>query len=208
MANVYNEDLCRQCAQSGQETCCQHNGCAYLPSDFESLEYEDLYNKIYEGNITIRANIFPGLHEATWSFFLYLKARNINEDIVDFYGQSGQCKMLTETGCFYSKEERPAYGRGLQPIQIGGPCHQTIDDIYTRNEWIKYQPVLTEIVKRLTNRDALDIFIEEINKHDGFLSTIVNKRPYLPAEETLEQLEEYERLIRRNSTIINQRKKK
>ena len=171
MLEYINKDICSECGGN----CCKKNGCAYLPEDFKSMEYEYLYNLIKEGNISIELGTFEihttdelcekfnikNCDDDLWSYYLYLKVRNVNSEIINFVGNESQCSMLTENGCAYSDSERPTYGLSLIPKK-GKKCEQiankfTCEVIY---DWIKHQDVLRKIVCNLTNKTIKQLLKE------------------------------------------------
>lgn len=183
MENHTNYEMCKECGG----VCCLASGCPFLPEDFESMKFEYLKKKIEEGYITIRGDLFGKFanYEA-WSFYMYLKVSNYGEGIVNFLGNNAPCIMYTPNGCPFSLEERPAFGRCLKPIQIGGPCDQTIDVNQFRNEWAKYHDVLYQLVKYFTNKDAKDLFVQQISDMDHSFVAL-KSLPYYHPEEALSE---------------------
>lgn len=191
MPEYINKDLCKECGGH----CCKKNGCMYLPEDFESMEYDYLLNIIKEGNISIRLNfinihgtlelydklniteIDPN-HQDFWSYYLYLKARNIDSGIIDFLGEKSRCCMLTENGCAYTDDERPTYGLSLIPKK-GEKCKQLANKYFYEvdYDWIKYQDVLRKIVSELANK-TVDELIEEASKESDFIAAYLNSKSY------------------------------
>jgi len=174
MEEYINKDICKECGG----VCCMKNGCMYLPEDFESMEYEYLYNLINKGNISINLSIFS-IHgtlklcnkfnitditpsnQDLWSFYLFLKVRNIHSDIIDFTDKKSPCIMLTEKGCAYNDNERPTYGLSLVPkknekcIQIANKY--SLEVMY---DWIKHQDVLNKLIFNISNKNTMDLFKE------------------------------------------------
>lgn len=191
-----NKEMCSLC----QGVCCKRTGCMYLPEDFESLEYEYLKSRIDEGFITIAGFYHTDfLHADEWTYILFLKARNIEQDIVDFTGNKSKCRMLTDTGCGYDDENRPSYGKSLIPTRVGGPCKQPIGRYETRREWTKYQEVLNKLVFHYTNQLAYDYLMHQ-NKilNDEFINIVIKGTYYTP-KQTDDIIEDYLKEIRKHS---------
>lgn len=187
MIHCVDKEICKEC----KGACCKRTGCIYLPEDFHSMEYEYLLELIKKGNISINLDIFKihgtldlynkfkisdvtPFNQDLWSFYLYLRARNINSDIIDFLGKEGTCSMLTENGCSYKDSERPSLGLSLIP-QKNGDCKQ-IAKQYTYQimfDWIKHQDVLNKIVFKLSNKSPLDLF-KEACENDAFYRFFCN----------------------------------
>lgn len=191
MSEYINKELCKECGGS----CCKRNGCMYLPEDFESMEYDYLLNKIKEGNISICLNfitihgtleLYKELnikkidpdHQDFWSYYLYLKVRNIDSGLIDFLGERSQCSMLTENGCAYSDNERPTFGLSLVPKK-GEKCKQTAKKYFYEvdYDWIKHQDVLRKIVSELTNK-TVDELIEEASKESYYIAAYLNTKSH------------------------------
>lgn len=163
-----------------------------MPKDFESMEYEYLKQKIDEGFITIAGFYHTGfLHADEWTYILVLKARNIEQEIVDFTRNKSRCRMLTDTGCGYDDEKRPSYGKALIPTHVGGPCKQPIERYETRREWTKYQEVLNKLVFHYTNQLPYDYLMYQ-NKilNDEFINILI-KGPYYTPKQTDDIIENY-----------------
>lgn len=170
MEPYINKDICGKCVDS----CCKRTGCIYLPEDFESMEYEYLLNLILEGNISIVVSVFyvhptiellekyniSDLSTEFWSYYLYLKVRNIDSDIIDFLNKRSSCSMLTDSGCFYSDDKRPSLGLSLIPKKPNGPCFQSARKYNSEidYDWIKYQDVLNRIVFTISGETTSQLF--------------------------------------------------
>lgn len=159
METYTNYDMCKECGG----VCCLASGCAYLPQDFESMDFEYLKEKIEEGNITICGSLFGKFANYTaWSFFMYLKISNFGEKNVNFIGGTAPCSLYTPDGCPLTLEERPSYAKTVKPTKVGGPCEQTMPHEEFREAWAKHFDVLAQLVKYFTNKDAIELFKEEL----------------------------------------------
>jgi len=177
MGKYLNKKKCSECGG----VCCKRCGCMYLPEDFASMEYEDLLKLINVGNISINIHIFDifgtsliyekyGFYNAAtynkrlWSYYLYLRARNIDGDIIDFFGGENTCSMLSDKGCKYSDNERPSLGLSLIPRKRKGeecvqPAYKYLYEIMY--DWIKYQKVLEQIVIKIAGKTSIDLLAEK-----------------------------------------------
>ncbi len=177
MEKYLNKKICSECGG----ICCKKCGCMYLPEDFVSMEYESLLNVIKIGNISISISIFnifyggnsdksptyekisPN-HNILWSYYLYLRARNINRDIIDFFGIEGTCSILGDKGCKYSDSERPSLGLSLIPRKAkDGGCVQLADkySYEIMYDWIRYQKVLEQIIINISGKTSIDLIAEK-----------------------------------------------
>lgn len=91
-----------------------------------------------------------------------MRARNKNANIIDLITNGGPCINLTENGCVLSEEERPSYGLLAKPAKIGGPCRGF--DSGDAINWLDYSDVLDKLIKYYTNKEMIDIIVEEISK--------------------------------------------
>lgn len=143
-----NKDICKKCGGR----CCKKSGCDYSPSDFTDLSFNALLEKLNEGKISIVAALriekLPNGSKYV-NPFLYLRARNLNRDIIDLFSMKTTCSQLTEIGCKYNFDERPSYGKNLVP-KDNGVCYPLKNPNLILEEWDSYQKVLSRIVKRMT----------------------------------------------------------
>ena len=143
-----NLDICKKCGG----LCCKKSGCDYLPRDFSDLSFNELYQKLEEGNISIVAMLrFERLSNGKLVVnpFLYLRARNKNREIIDLFSMKTTCSMLQENGCTYSYKDRPSMGKNLVP-NSNHKCYPLENPIQLIEDWSSYQKVLSKIVKRMT----------------------------------------------------------
>lgn len=191
MIHCIDKAICKEC----KGACCKRTGCTYLPEDFDSMEYQYLLDLINKGNISIDLHIFKihgtfelynkfkisnvtPFNQDLWSFYLYLRARNIKSDIIDFLGKEGTCSMLTENGCSYSDNQRPSLGLSLIP-QKNGDCKQIAKQYAYQImfDWIKYQDVLDRIVFKISNKSTLDLF-KDVCMNNDYLRFWLNNFSY------------------------------
>lgn len=153
MVNVEkNEDLdiCRECGG----ICCIKCGCDYGAGDFIDKSYKSLLESLSLGDKSIVAMIdfkTLGKDKIVAEPILYIRARNINRDIVDLVSMKTRCSQLGENGCNYDYDYRPLGGRNLCPSKPeDGPCRPVISPLYILNTWKPYQTQLRKIVKYYT----------------------------------------------------------
>lgn len=192
MLQYLNKKRCSDC----KGLCCKRNGCMYLPEDFSSMEYESLFNVINEGNISINVSIFDFFasnelckkynlfnetpyEKSFWSYYLYLRARNINNGIISFFEDESPCSMLDDKGCKYSDNERPSLGLSLVPEKRKGEGCKQIAYKYIYEvmyDWIKYQDVLEKIVLKVTGKSSWNLLVEKSELDPtGYLSLYFKK---------------------------------
>ena len=159
MVEYENKELCKECGG----LCCKKCGCDYYIEDFESFEIDYLQKRILENNISIVAAVdFRRISNGKLTMvpLLYLRARNVDRGPVDLISLKKQCSLLTDTGCTYTKEERPSGGLNLIP-KIGG-CENLRDQLEMIKEWNKYQKILQRIVKRITGKSVDAVLREDV----------------------------------------------
>ncbi len=179
MESYINYEMCKKCGGA----CCKQNGCIYLPKDFENLSFDYLKKEIDKGYISISGQPFV-LFKDAWSFLLYLRARNVNSNIVDLFPVGGPCALLTDTGCSLDETKRPSLGLMVESTKIGGPCKKKYDSDIALN-WLDYDDVLSKLIKYYTNMGIQDIICEQINNK---ISTIKTK---IEAKEVLTSMEQF-----------------
>lgn len=174
MEKFENKDLCKACGGK----CCKKSGCDYASTDFNNLGINSLYEILVEGRISIVAGIVFEILPNGKLFatpILSLRARNIERPIVDLLSMKKTCSQLTENGCSYSYEERPAGGKNLIPAP-NQKCYPNISQLEILKTWESYQRVLGKLVKRITGNtvdeqfriDVENLFIDISNKNfDG-----------------------------------------
>lgn len=129
------------------------NGCDYFVSDFKTINKETIINVLSTGNVSIVAALIFKMNKEGKKYcmpYLYLRTRNTNRGIVDLFSMKTTCSMLTETGCSYSKEDRPGGGLNLIPKKTG-LCEPYKNPIEELKKWEPYQGLLGKIVKRYTD---------------------------------------------------------
>ena len=142
-----NKEYCTACVGY----CCKKCGCDYYPEDFKDLSFNGLTKILSEGNISIVAALdFQRMPKGNLVYtpLLYLRARNIDRDIVDLVSIKKTCSMLREDGCSYDFKNRPSAGANLIPATSRFECHPKIAPTEYLRSWESYQKVLTRFVKR------------------------------------------------------------
>lgn len=152
MKNEVNEnlDICRECGGK----CCIKSGCDYGASDFQERTYNHLLKSLSEGDKSIVAAIKFNITKKgkiVIEPLLYIRARNVNRDIIDLISMKTRCSQLGENGCKHDYNHRPLGGRNLTPSRPDdGPCQPVISPLYIANSWKTYQNQLRKIVKHYT----------------------------------------------------------
>lgn len=157
MEKHVNYDMCRECGG----VCCKHNGCIYSPNDFKRLDFNNIKKELDKGNISIGGQPIEGILGDGWTFFLYLRARNVDADIVDLFTKGGPCKMLSENGCLYPESKRPTFGLLVKPTKIGGPCEKKYD-VNRMLDWFNYYYVLERLVKHYTGKEVFEVVADQL----------------------------------------------
>ena len=157
MEKYVDYEMCKKCGGA----CCKQNGCVYAPTDFKSMDFSYLKEEIEKGKISIsgQASSFAG---GMWTYIPYLRAKNNDAEIVDLITKGGPCANLTEKGCSLTEEERPTFGLLVKPTKIGGPWK--LENQEQALNWIDYSDVLEKLVKYYTNKEVIDVVVEEISK--------------------------------------------
>lgn len=168
-----NKEKCKNCGGK----CCKKSGCDYFVSDFESLTKEYLYNVLLTGNVSIVAAVtFDKLRDGrtVCTPYLYLRARNVDREVIDLFSFKKQCSKLTETGCMYDINERPGGGVNLIPYE--NICTPLVNPVEELKKWEPYQNLLSKLVKRICGmsvderfkRDVEEVFLTILNNdYDG-----------------------------------------
>ncbi len=149
--------------------------------DFENLSFDYLKKEIDKGYISISGQPFP-LFAGAWSFLLYLRARNVNSDIVDLFSLGDPCVLLTDKGCSLDETKRPSLGLMVKPTKIGGPCDKKYDSSIALN-WLDYDEVLSKLIKHYTNMEIKDIISKQINNIIPMIKTKVEAKAVLTSME-------------------------
>lgn len=143
-----NKNICAEC----KGFCCKKSGCDYFVSDFESMDTNYLENFLRKGYSSIIASLdFKRLSndKIVVTPILYLRARNINRDIVDLLSMKTTCMSLGENGCLFNINQRPSGGVTLIPKE-NMKCYSIIDRNEELLKWLPYQKILHRLVKRFT----------------------------------------------------------
>ena len=123
------------CAECGGK-CCQRCGCPYFPEDFTDLSFEAICKMIALNKVAIDSLKFLGSpYRPLDKPIYYLRTPN---------KKTGGCVFLTETGCKFSYEERPAGGRLLVPFWSG--CYYLYSEKEFIEKWMPYQKLLEDSI--------------------------------------------------------------
>lgn len=168
-----NLDICKECGGR----CCKKCGCDYSVKDFHDLTYNGLLQVLtMEDKSIVAALNFKTLNNGKFIAepFLYLRARNVERDVVDLVSMKTRCSLLTDQGCSYDYEHRPFGGRNLVPSRKqDGPCRPDEDPLEMLKLWEPYQKQLRKIVKNYTGMtveakvsyDVETLFLDILNKN-------------------------------------------
>ena len=183
-----NKEYCKNCGGY----CCKKSGCDYYPEDFKDLSFNGLTNILSQGNISIVSFLdFERLPNGklTYTPFLYLRARNIDRDIVDLVSIKKTCSMLKEDGCYYDIEHRPSGGVNLIPASNRLNCHPKENHLEHIKQWGRYQKVLSKFVRKYCGMSLEDKLKEDIeNLFYECLSGVLDTVP-------IEEQEDIKRMI-------------
>lgn len=158
-----NKDICKKCGGM----CCKKSGCDYIPSDFEKITIDYLYEILKQGKVSIVSSLsFEKLQNGKIfaNPFLYLRARNNNRPIVDLFSMKTSCSQLGKNGCNYSLDQRPSGGVNLIPKE-NGKCYSLKNQEELMMSWENYQKILTRLVKKinhLTVDEQLKLDVENV----------------------------------------------
>lgn len=211
-------DICRKCGGM----CCIKCGCDYGAGEFIDKTYNSLLDSLSIGDKSIVATLDfqkVGKDKLVAIPILYIRARNINRDIVDLVSMKTRCSQLGENGCKHDYNSRPLGGRNLMPsLPENGPCRPIISPIYIINTWMPYQKVLRKIVKHYTGmsverkikEDVENLFLDvlmqnfkdisplELADLQGFVPLLVKAFP----QEYINATEKYKN---KNNHILNRK---
>lgn len=160
MEELENKELCAKCGGY----CCKAGGCMYFVTDFENMKLEYLSKILETGRVSIKASLrlemLPN-EKIVVNPILYLKARNINHDIIDLVSFQTTCASLEETGCYFDFENRPS-GGVLHVPRENGACYSAFDVTSEVNKYLPYQKILQRLVKRYTGMSIYEKIKEDI----------------------------------------------
>lgn len=152
---LVNSEICKNCGGK----CCKHCGCSYSVDNFKLLSLKELKEKLEEGKTSIISQFV--ISKKNVSYYLQLRARNLDRDIVDLFSIKNTCSSLTPTGCSFTKEERPQAGLLFIPKENNN-CYGYYTNEIAYKEWINYQKVLEKLVRQYTNKSSLEKLKEDI----------------------------------------------
>lgn len=162
MVKNENLDICRECGGM----CCKKSGCDYSADDFKNCTYDNLIKELRKGDKSIVCMIkFNVDKDGNNSFepFFYLRARNIDRDIIDLISIKTRCSLLTDTGCSLDYKHRPMGGRNLKPVRASdGLCRPIIKPLDIVNTWRPYQKILKRIVLNLSGKNFEEKIREDV----------------------------------------------
>lgn len=116
------------------------SGRIYKTTDFEKLDIDNLKQEFEKKNISISGQPISGFCDRAWSYVLYLKTG---------------CKEKIDIVPCEEKISKATDETGLNLANSG----ENETDIL---KWLEYSKILEELVKFYTNREVLEIIMEEI----------------------------------------------
>lgn len=150
-----NKDICKSCGGK----CCKNCGCVYSPDDFGMITYNSLRDELEKGNISIISQFIVG--EKNISYYLLLRARNIDRDIVDLFSAKTTCSLLGENGCKLDDSKRPQGGVLYIP-SIDGNCKGLYTDVIGFKEWSNYQKILERLTRYFCGKSSQEKIREDV----------------------------------------------
>lgn len=178
-SELENKELCAKCGGR----CCKISGCMYFVNDFESMKLYYLESVLDTGRVSIKALLeFSHLPNGkpVVTPTLYLKARNVNRDVIDLVSFENTCASLEENGCHFTYEERPSGGVNHVPKE-NLECYSTFEATDEIVKFLPYQKVLQRIVKRRTGMSVHEKIKQDIEAL--FLKIITKDYADVPLEE-------------------------
>ena len=175
-----NKEYCKNCGGY----CCKKCGCDYYPEDFKDLSFNALTEILSARNISIVSFLnFEKLPNGKLIYipFLYLRARNVDRDIVDLVSIKKTCSMLKDDGCSYNIDNRPSGGVNLIPASNRLRCHHKENHLKHILEWERYQKVLAKFVKKYCGMSVEDKLKEDIE--NLFYECLIGVLDTVPIEE-------------------------
>lgn len=115
-------------------------GRIYKTTDFERLDIDNLKNELEKKNISISGQPINGFSDRAWSYVLYLKT-GCKEKIDIIPCEEKTSKIKVETG-----------------LNLANSGENETDIL----KWLEYSKILEELVKFYTNREVLEIIMDEI----------------------------------------------
>lgn len=151
MTKYENKEICTKCGG----VCCKQMGCHFSPQDFKLVTFYTLKHEIDKGFISIdwwEGNAENEEDEETRTRTYFLRMRNVDAPVVDpSYG--GRCKVLTDTGCPLSYDERPMGGRMLIPSTNG--CGSTYGKRECAIDWLPFETTLVNLYNHYLDRNDI-----------------------------------------------------
>lgn len=203
-----NKDICKACGGM----CCKKSGCDYFVSDFKTITKAEIMAALETGNVSITSAFrFRTLADGKMISrpLLYLRARNVDRDVIDLFSLKKTCSMLTETGCSYDFEHRPGGGVNLIPDKV--KCYPDKNPLQEMLLWEPYQGLLGKMVYRYTGKNVTTVIREDVERVFYELMTDqtdgVDKRELVDVREGLPDLikcfpEEYKNARTRSGAYL------
>lgn len=145
-----HNERCKECGGR----CCKKCPCSFSPEDFKDLSYDGLKKELEKNYISIdcwvgdpREDSDSELEKTPY----FLRVMRVNGPVVDPMEESESCKLLTESGCAFSFEERPKGGRQL--IALENVCKVGYSKRQCAIDWLPYNEVLVRLVEEFKIED-------------------------------------------------------
>lgn len=152
---TFNKKICKECGGR----CCKNCGCIYSVDDFKSLTYGNLKSELDQGRASIISTFV--ISSNCISYFLSLRARNIDRDVVDLFSAKTTCFLLTEIGCSLDDFKRSQGGVLYIPHENGN-CESLYTEKIAYQEWIQYQKILERLTRYFSGKTSRDKLKKDI----------------------------------------------
>lgn len=142
---------------AGCRKCCENCGCSVLPMDIEPFSTTSVIKEIDAGKYSIALEVL-----GCGVTFLGLQARECDSGIIDIYKPHTRCALLTEQGCMFDEEDRPAFALAFVP---GNPCEKKISNEEYYQMWGEEQVIMEEVLRHFSNgKSSSQVMHEHFDK--------------------------------------------
>lgn len=178
-----NKDICRDCGGR----CCKNCGCVYSPDNFSMITFGNLKAELEKGKISITSEFLVG--QKNVSYYLLLRARNKDREIVDLFSAKNTCSLLGENGCELNDFERPQGGVLYIPSK-DGICKGLYTEQIGHQEWSNHQKVLERLTKYFCGKTSQEKIREDIIQVAYYLANkerqnVINIKSFTTEERAL-----------------------
>lgn len=138
---------------------CINCGCVYSPDNFSMITFGNLKGELEKGKISITSEFIISAKNV--SYFLLLRARNKDREIVDLFSAKSTCSLLGENGCELTDSEKPQGGLLYIPSKDGN-CKGLYTDQIAYQEWSNHQKILERLTKYFCGKTSQEKIREDI----------------------------------------------